>query len=370
MCLINLFLTKFSMADKKQKIHAREYFNGSVLFTADVLAGMDNSATSSSAEYELTCKKCGAEFTRKGNAKNLRTCAGCKRTWDRSDNVIKEYVKKTLVKKAAEVVEIVPPRKSARLAKLNVEESEEESEEEIPKVESEEEIPKVASKTGVPKKVKESEEENPLPKAKKFKMPIESEDDDDDDDIPGKKLPDHDVDILLRVLKGEVEPIKAKPKKTLKNKAPVKEEEENWVEEILDYYDDYADGEWQRVYYVKWWGSNENTFITVDDFSDSTLVNKFEKSLPSSERFRNMFPNSKIKKLTGMEKIAYRTKADVENDAKQEEVPDEVKEPAREKVQVELVYLKAGHRYFDLKTSTLFLLEGDKGNDKIMLEII
>lgn len=350
------------MSEKKQKIFAREYFTNSRLFTVDVLSGMDNSATSFNAEYELTCKKCKAEFKRKGNARNLTTCSGCKRVWNREDNTIEEPVpkvkKEKVAKVKAEVVdeeteEVIPTttlRKSTRLAQRNAPAEDTVSEE--PK--------KTAKRT--PKKAPVVVEE-----VKAVVEQPSEESSDDDDEIKRPAVPDHNLDILAQILKGEIEPksVQAKPK-TLKNDGL--KEGEYWVEEILDYYDDYEDKRWHRFYLAKWHNDPTPTFVRVDKFTDDKLVEKYEKSIPTAERFKNMFPNPKITKRTGKEKIGFRTKADVEKDmGKEQEI---VTESPREKVQLELVYLKAGHRYFDRKTGTLFLLEGDKDLDQIVFQMI
>lgn len=341
------------MAEKKQKTLAREYFKDSELFDCDVLSGMDNSATSSSAEYELTCKKCNATFKRKGNAKNLRTCAGCKRVWNREDNSIVEPEPKAGKAKAT--------------AKAKVEEEEEE---EIP-MPTRKSARVAARKAAV---VESEEEEVPVKKtpAKKVAKPVVDSDEEEEEEVApkktaAKKLPDHDIDLLAQILMGDVESHEAKaaPKK-LKNEL---QEGEHWVEEILDYYDGHEDGRWHRFYYCKWWNDDTLTFTRADNFGDQKMIEKYEKSLPTAERFRNMFPNPKISKKAGSEKIGHRTKADVEKETA-EEIADAVQEPVREKFQMDIVYLKAGHRYFDRKTSTLFLLEGDKDHDQIVFHML
>ena len=348
------------MTEKKQKVLAREYFTNSPLFKVDVLAGIESSATSSNVEYRLTCKKCSEVFTRKGNARKLRTCAGCKREWDRDNNTIVEVEK----------VEGGGNRTSPRLAK-KLEDSDEEPVSKKGKVkpvleESDEEpIVEKVSKKPRTKPVLEESDEEPIQKAVKKVTNKKAVVEDSDEEEPVNETPPHDVDILAKILTGEIKP-KTSQNKPKKLKQELKDGE-HWVEEILDYYDDYEDSRWYRFYYVKWWKDDNNTFIRADKFTDDKMLKEYESGLPTVERFRNVFPNPKITKRTGKEKVGYRTKEDVEKAMKDDEV---VEEPTREKLQVDVVYMKAGERYFDLKSKTLFLLEGDKDNDKVVVTLI
>ena len=368
------------MTEKKQKVLAGEYFKNSALFKADILAGLDNSANSSNVVYSLTCKKCHNVAERKGNSRGLHVCKCCKREWNREDDTIVEPVKGGSTRKSPRLASKVeassdeeeePVKKKITKKSVKVVEAPTDVEEEPVKkkitkktakvVEAPTDVEEEPVKKKVTKKVAKKVEK----KASKKSVKDESESEDEEDDV-ADTIPPHDVDILAKILTGEIKPksAQAKPKK-LKQEL---KDDEHWVEQILDYYDGYEDDRWYRFYYVKWWEDDKNTFIRSDKFTDNKMVDEYESNLPTVERFRNVFPNPKISKRTAKTKIGYRTKADVEKAMEDDE--EVVEEPTREQLQVDVVYMKAGERYFDLKSKTLFLLEGDKDNDKVMITLI
>lgn len=326
---------------KKQKITAGAYFVNSELFNVDVLAGMDNSATSYNASYELTCKKCHHVSKRRGNAKNLVICAGCKRTWDRENNSIIEAPKKAPAKK------ITPEKTPAKKVPV----------EEIVEDKVEEKVLRRSTRTKGKKLLdtsSEEEEEN---------SQISDEDEVEEPVLKKREVPDHDAAMILKILKGEVKPDAIDSKsKTLKNdqeKTDLKDGE-YYVEEILDYYDDYQERRWWRFYYVKWYGHEELSFIRADKFTDTKLLEKYERTLPTVNRFNNMFANPKITKKTGEERVGYRRKSDVEKDMEIvpiDEVIEEIKDALVEKRMITIVKLKSGQIRWDNDTSTLFIAE-------------
>lgn len=243
------------------KILAKDYFEDSKLFTAEVLDGNEEkSATSSAVKYELTCKECGAVTQRTGNSKALNTCAKCKYVWDRDRNEVRfpGWYPGFKEKTSAQVMGFESEEDEPIVAK--------------PKVPSRRKVDVAAAITAV------REEDN---------APVTCP--------PRRKITTGSIVDLLTgkaQQKPEVAPV-AKPKK----------------ETIVDYCDERLADSWHRYYYVQLVGSPEPTFVLDDDFTDSKAVEDFEQTLPEVERFKVMFPKASRKNKTT--KHAVRSKIDV-----------------------------------------------------------
>lgn len=263
------------------KVLAKDYFDESILFDAEVLDGGDNrSATSSGVTYELMCKRCKAVTQRTGNSKALNTCAKCKYVWDREHNEARKpgWSPDHKEKSSREV--------------MGFAKSDDEDEPIVAK-------PKMPSRKAVAAIAPREEEKSPVTCQ------------------PCRKIT---VDSISKLLTGKSQ------EKPAVVAAPVTKPINYGacgVGAILDYCDERLTDSWRRCYYVPLAGHEKPVFVLDDDFIDTDMVKNFENSLPELERFKVMFPKESRKNKGS--KHAVRSRIDVLSEHGYEQV--EVVEP-------------------------------------------
>lgn len=272
-----------------QKIKAADYFTNSP-FHAEIIEGKpESSYKTSTVSYSLTCKECGHKYTRRGNAKTLNKCAGCKLEWEHPDVVLGGAVTRS--------------RKAPIQRDVMVDEPEEEPDTEEAK--------------------------------------------------EAKKKFDDTVNHAIKLFTGEADEARPPPKK----KKDAAKEKTTWVEDIIDYYDEYVNKYWHRFYRVKIFEQDELDFMRDDLFENYDLVEEFEASLPEEQRLKVKWPNRATAYKSNGRNKDRRTKEDVLADEAATPVEEDSDDDYYEVIITRTIRVKKGETFVSPEGFTCQVIE-------------